>query len=1099
MTRKAISLKDYRPEISKTDWTGESIFRSFFPGKFSSPRIDPDFHLYRGKTIEPIVNATQNVISIEARAGQGKSIIAAQFLQRIRADYAWLQLDSKDRDPVIFVAAILAALLKSFPDLNRSIIFQMTVNREVIAQESDRLAPTLAKDLAAFIKEEFYFVIDDLHLLKDSQGSLSFLKSIIANAPPKLRFILISRNSQEIDAICSNTLHLDNTCLALSHGDVAELFARIFKTPLPAKIITELHRSTEGWIMGLILASHAYTNNFDSRAPLRLKNLVAARPAKFWDYFHTEILTSLSQTQRHNLLCLALLDDIPLNLAESLDLGPDISEFLEYLVRKNFFLRRLEAAQPSYCFHHLFQEFLRSRADAELSQNEQLIILAKSGHWHLRQDRYEHALQYYLKARVYGMAEKILRNVGLMLRGDNRTIFSNEILRLIPSETIKGNAWFSLITAGFYSNIDPPQSKEYLDLAHQKFISQNDEMGELLTLAGLMTYHIGVDCNFKVGEKLLPRAEALYATFEDQFSVAARIQIASVISYGLCYFVGQFERAAQYIEKVIHMAKERGLYDAMALGVMAQGLICSFDGNWQKFKNLIEKSFFLLQSPRVSNINKLGMAALQLNSLAYEGDLVTCNYYRQLIDFLVDPQLLSKTFFGASLVTLDANIAISESRWETAKACLQKGLDTSGSYQSAHMQSIYWGRYAFIHALQNNSKKALKAVEKSSQLREQVGGTFYAICNNLNTASIHALLGNYKIAEDLLTKIIKNVKSIGPSSIILSAHAHRAFALLKDGRTADGLEDLRKFIRLLKQYNYPYFHNYSATIMQELLTTAMVNDIESEDALWIGKKYLRLVISPAGNHVPLLQINTLGRLEIKIEETARITFGDLTKNQRELLALLISSSPGKGVPHSNIREAFWPESSAEKMRSKLDNLFSRLRKVFNTLLAPYSANNYLSTEKGFIRLLNCQIDANIFENDVRQGGRHMKKQEFSQAGNAFLRALNLYAGEFMPGVYLNDPAAYFREDLQNSFIEASLCLARILSGTGRDMEAIQVCQKAILCDPSNEPMVKMLFDLFTRNNDTVQAKKTLTNYHKALEDDGFSIQEIEDIIETIGD
>lgn len=1095
MLQDTVFLSDYNLKSRKTDGAGEIIFRSFFPGKFSPPRIDPNFHLYRKSTIEKLIGSRHQVIFIEARAGQGKSVVAAQFLQRIKANYAWLQLDLADRDPIVTITAIFAALMRAFPGLNKSVLYDMILNNELIEQESDRLAPALINDLNPFLKEDFYLVVDDLHLLKTSEKSLNIIESIISKAPAKLRFIFMSRNSSFAGAISKKkVLHLDNASLALSQSDIAELFAKIFKTPLPAKIVAELHQITEGWIMGLILASHALSNNFNFRQPGRLKKLVASQPGRFWDYFHSELMLSLSYADRRNLLSLALLDDIPLGLAECLSLTSDVFNFLEYLVRRNFFLRRLENTPPSYCFHHLFQEFLRGQALKELSVKEQRIIWAKSGRWHLQQHRFEQALHYYLKAQSYTMVERILQRFGLQLKAANRPAISIETLKGIPPEIVKKRAWLCLTAAAVYSTIDPVQSKGYLDTALQNFILQENESGEILTLAALITYHVGVDCNFRAGKALMPRIESLYAVIGEKISVAARIHIASAVAYGLCYFEGQFERAALYTKKIIQTAQKRGLYDAMAMGVIARGLICNFDGNWNGFETLIEESFFLLQSARVNNINKLSIIALQINALAYQGDLVICNFYRKLIELWVDPELLSKTFFGAVLIFLDANIAVAEGRIEEAKIYLQKGLEAGGINLSTHMQSIYWGRYAYIYAMQKDSEKALEALEKSSQLRNEVGGAFFDISNKITFGSIHTLLENFDTAERFLSGALSEIESIGKSPVIISVFAYRAFARIKNGKKSDGLEDLKKFLSLFKQFRYPYFQNFNSTVLKELLTIARLQNIEPEDTQWIGKKFLRTTILENGEHIPLLEITTLGRLEFKIEGIAKISFGDFTRNQRELLALLISDRSNKGIPYTAIQEAFWPNSSEDKMRSKLDNLFSRLRKVFNTLLAPYSANHYLSMEKGYVHLKNCNIDADIFKENVKQGKRHLKRNEFWQAGNAFLRAYFLYAGEFMPGVYLNDPAAYYREDLQHHFVDCSIHWAGLLSASGSVTEAIQVCQRAILCDPGNETLVRLLYRLFSQSNNPVQAKKIIINYRRVLKEDGFSTEEIEEVI-----
>ncbi len=1093
MSTKAIARKIHR-SAENSDGLNATLFNAFYPGKFMAPRFDPSFHLVRKKAIETVINTSKRVILIEARAGQGKSIFAAQFLHYSNGSFAWLRLDENDRDPVVFISALIASIANSSAVFKQSVLYEMALKGEIQEKEIERLVPTFHQILISIAKNGFYIVIDDLHLVKNSPVVLRFLTTLVSGGPKNLRFILISRSVIDLSSISANALYLDNLFLALTHSDIANLFTHIFKTPLPPETIDVLKQNTEGWMMGVILASHALTDNFSSLLLPGLKHTLTFEPGKFWEYFETEILKSLSPCQRHLLMVLSLLDNIPLELAESLQLVPDIKEFLEFLIHKNYFLSQTEEQPPTYAFHHLFRNIISKRAQQELSERKQQIILAKCGKWYLRNNVPEQALQYYLKARTFGIAERIFRKAGFQLLGANRIAALAKSLSTIPDEIVAARPWLSLFKATIYYTSDPVKCKKFISQANQKFIEKKDALGELYTIAAMIPYHIGVDCDFKQGQTLLPRAEYLFVQLAEDVSVAARIQIAIAIAYGLCYFVGQFERAAEYTTRVIQMAKERGLYQAMAAGLVARGLICSFDGNWRDFKKRIEASFLLLKSPRVSSISKLGLIILQINLLGQEGNLPVCLRYRQEIDAWINPKLILNTIFGSMLTNFDASVAVYEGRFEDAEACLLKGLDAGGSNQSAHVQSLYWGRLAYIYALSGNSSKACHAVKKACDLREKVGGTFFEVGATILKGAVYAMIGKHDPAEKELSTAISEAHEMGSIAVVMTAYAHRALVRMENNRKEEGLRDLKYFLQILKDFEFPSLQLCGSALLKKLFAAAVAENIQPVEAVEFAKKFLRLSMTPEGDPIPLLEINTLGVLEIKIEGKVKITFGELTKNQRELMALLISASSANGIPHSVLHEAFWPASSAEKMRSKLDNLYARLRRVFNTCLAPCKAHYYLSMEKGHMCLRNCIVDANQFRDDVRNGIRHMKKFEFWQASNAFLRAALLYQGEFLPGVHLNDPAAYYRDELQTQFILCARNWGQILLGSGNPEEAIQICRKALQYEPTNEDLVRFVYRILMQNNDAVKAKKTLSDYQKALAEDGFSTRDIKEIM-----
>ncbi len=1071
-------------------------YNTFVPGKFRPPRIDPALHVFRNSTLRayfPPDALNPKIIMIQARAGQGKSVFAAQFLQHSKSNFSWVQVGAEDRDPVVFISAILTALMKSMPELEQSVLYQSILSGEMAEAEPTTLVSILVNEIKPLLKNNFYLCIDDLHLLKKFEVNLTFLNVLVDRSPPALHFIFLAREPVALTLSREKTLYLSNSDLAWSNKDVATLFTRILKKPISSDTLAELQKITEGWVMGLILAGHILSNSSNNPSSKRLNRRIVDEPNRFRVYFSNEILDSLNHKQRHAVLLLALLDHIPVELAASLDLVPDIGAFLEDLVQRNFFLQRLEDSTSGYKFHHLFQEFLKARAAEELPLQERRRMLALAGRWHLRQNRHEQAIHYYLQANAYGMVEKIVRTVGLHLIATNRVITIKETIDKIPRKVIQTHAWLSFFVATVYSEKDPLGSKIYLEQALSMFIDRQDELGELFVLTSLMTYHVGIDSQFEKGRKLLSRAEALYAKMSDKLHRAAYIQPAYSIAQCLTFCACRLSRAATYTDAIFHLAWKKKLDNAMAGAVQARALIYMCRGDWDTYIEDIEQSLFLMQSPRVSNLNKLYLHLAQFVFLAMSGDFRTYRHYKILLRNRQDVGLLINTMVASTILIMDIKIALAEGRLEEAMQLVYQGMASVGGGMTAHIQAHNMAYYAYLSALDGQTGNAVAAVVKSAALRKEAGGPYHEISGNILLGGAYALCGHYKEADAILKQAICDSRAMGLVLLNASAYAQRAFLRLTTKHIQEALEDIAVCLKIMKRDRRVTLFAWNPHVMLTILKAAVVHKVEAKYALKLAEQRLQISLSPYGEQIPLLEIVCLGGLQLKLESEVEITSAELTSFQRELMALLAGATDNS-VLHSRLQELFWPGQDSGKNRNRLDRQLSRFRKILDLLLAPHFAKNYISVDKGVVRLHHCRIDANRFMDDILQGKHHLAKQKYWQAGTAFLRAHHSYTGEFMAGVRLRGRLASIREKLHRSYLENAQLLARIMIELQYFKEAIQVCRQALEHDPAYEALVKLLYNLRIQGKKPLKARQVIVDYQNALRQDGFCEMEIKEIM-----
>ena len=118
------------------------------------------------------------------------------------------------------------------------------------------------------------------------------------------------------------------------------------------RVVAELHRRTEGWVAGLILAG---------RSGGRLGGLAPASSAHF-EYLAEEVVSTLPETRQQFLIETSLLDRFSPHLAAAVTGSADAEGMARDLVADHLFTSRLDVEGEWYRYHQLLQAFLRRRS-----------------------------------------------------------------------------------------------------------------------------------------------------------------------------------------------------------------------------------------------------------------------------------------------------------------------------------------------------------------------------------------------------------------------------------------------------------------------------------------------------------------------------------------------------------------------------------------------------------------------------------------------------------------------------------------------------------------------------------------------------------------
>jgi LuxR family maltose regulon positive regulatory protein len=128
---------------------------------------------------------------ISGRAGVGKTALAADFAASCKRRVAWYKVDAPDGEFGVFMDYLAASIGQQRPSFNERAIRSAAarVKSEDIPLFSERFVFELIDDDS----EPLLIVIEDLHLVCDTDWLVPFLDRFLQLAPPNVHILITSR------------------------------------------------------------------------------------------------------------------------------------------------------------------------------------------------------------------------------------------------------------------------------------------------------------------------------------------------------------------------------------------------------------------------------------------------------------------------------------------------------------------------------------------------------------------------------------------------------------------------------------------------------------------------------------------------------------------------------------------------------------------------------------------------------------------------------------------------------------------------------------------------------------------------------------------
>jgi len=1073
--------------------------------KFYPPHIDESQSLLRTHLLTtrlPHKKHNKKIIVIEAQAGQGKTTLVSQFLDYNKNTYIWYQIGPEDSDPVLLLSSLLTNLTNNLTAFDSPQLTTILNEGSVGPLDLTRCANILLKDLDRTLSEDIYLVFDDLHRIEYGALTNSLLEHIIDTSPPKVHFIFVSRKPLELKSKIlrngSQVAYVNTGDLALNNEEIEDLCNNILNKEISRQDAIEIQKITNGWIMGIILASHPISGR--SSFWLDAANTTPSdnrSPGHMLEYFQEEIFDQIPEKLHTPFLELSILHEIPADLATEITAIENFSQVLFEMSKANFFIYSLDDEQHVFRFHHFFQEFLQKRARTQLTPSDIKNIYNHEARYYLERDMTEKALTCYKNGGDFETMEKILQERGMSLIARNRTITILTLLQSIPEETLFKYRWLTLYVGLLRIDFDPQSTLKFFNQARQRFIEAGEEVGELIALSQTIYFHFVISGQYNVGSELLQRTEILLEKLKTTLPVPIIIMAARNLASGYCFFNGNMEKAHHFITVATTLASRHNIRNFIASTRFIQGYIELLSGNRAKYLREAEICFSLFNDHLVGESNKLTMRVMNLCFLSMTGAHQNFFQRQEALQKSIDSKVIDQTVAAPYLFIWGSSSLFSEGKTEQGLALLTKGFGKTSTASTDHMhsQTLQW--QAFGKILTGKKERALLLLQGSTELREKAGGPFYIAFHDIIAGAIFTRSTMFDEAQERLERGLAIAQSIPSTFLTICALMNRSYFKYTSETPEAAVDDLEAGLSLMKISGYDHFWSWEPIMMTTLLGFAVKRDIEKNFAQSIAQKRLNINFSDDGEPIPLLKFTLLDNFELSMKGEVLFQAKDLTPFQRELLGLVLTAK-GQRIPQDKVQLELWPDNSPENARKSFDTLLARLRKLITPSL-PVHIKNYLYIQKGILCLANYEIDGLEFIEAARIGLSHSKNGDWLQANIAFQTAFSIYKGVMPEDIFKSEQVLSYSDQLTHLLVEFSTVWAVNMTQTGRSEEAISLIEHILLINLLEENLTTLLYKLYNRNNNPLKARTTLERYRTALTKAEYTEEEISEFLDEITD
>lgn len=987
--------------------------------------------------------------------GSGKTALLASFVDERSFKSIWYQVDPDDGDPSAFFANLTAVASTG------SCTGALTL--PTFTPDAGFSLPTFAR---LYFRALFASTPDLMIVLDDYQEAPidcplhEIVRVAIEQVPAGAHIAVASRSHpppsmarcQANDAV--RVIGWDQ--LMLTADEVIGI-ADIHDAVLDQHAAEEWRERCGGWAAGLRLLLRP-------NMPPRARIAYAESSTVLFDYFSQEVFRELPEAFRSDLLRLAFLPRIPVDVVNQLAGSTRTQNELATLARDNLFTTlSMESGTTTYRLHPLFRDFLIHRARSDLSEAEVLARQHRAAATLEAAGLVEEAAQVLVDARSWDhLGRLVLKHAGrLMAQGRQLTLA--QWTNRLPPTCLDTEPWLRYWQGASRTLHDPATARVSLGRAFDLFAGRQEREGMLLAWSGVVDCIHQIAADFRSLDEWIARLEALLRA--DQSFPSPQVEARVTFSM----FIALSFRQPQHPD--LSTCRER--LDAIAR-VAPDPMFCllarfhlTWDQIWQgdlhaagaELEKLRRETQRLPISPFVKLVGHFADATYAL----YTGQVQRC--FGSIESALAIAESSGIHSWDAVLLGQGAALALSDGDLARGLAFARRRAamikPTHEEDESLHHAIAAWSCW-----LTGARAEALTHVRLGNGCVGLLGVPHFNALHHLAVAVVSFECGE----PDAALGQVGAGRALGLSTrnpmIGWMADLLEAYMRLRRGEDATAL--LESCMSVGKRCGYRHFFFWPRHAAALVCFRALESGIHADYAIELIRTG-HLAPPPEAlesDRWPWpVTVRTLGTFCVEVRGSP-VTFKG--KAQRAPLALLkvLIALGGHEVAETSIVDALWPDSDGDAGKQALATTLFRLRRLVGA--------EVLKRHDGHLSIVTaeCWVDTQAVERLLRS------KVDDPRAIAEWVK--RLYAGPFLRGEDDASWALPLRERLHVAVVKKIAAAAAVALGQGRIASARMIYEVGLDIDDLVEEFYRGQIRCYMANNEPSLVASAYQRCRRAL-------------------
>ncbi len=1072
---------------------------SDYPVQIEKVQAPPlrDETLARGRLLDWLhVHVHRRAVLVLAEAGYGKTTLLADFTRRTRVRVSWFRLDRGDRDWLGFIAHLVAAFRIHQPDF-APITHSMIREASAAIPSRDALLDTFIRELGDLPAEPAALVFDDFHLVDDSQEARVIVRELLARAPERLTFVLISRTTPSLPFARLRALgevsELRTSDLRFAPDETERLFRETYALNLEPAVVAELSRRTEGWVASLQLVRAAIRDRNQSEIRAFVRSLSGAE-GDLYDYLAEEVVGELPGEMQQFLMRTSLLEVIEPTLGSVAGgvLPDQTRRAIEEGELLGLFSRTGPNTRDQVRAHPLVRDFLQARlrrsigAEAVIDIHRAVAVAAEAIDWRI-------AGHHYLASGDLDDARRVLASAIDTILATGAYAAAEELVTALPATDHPDPNVLVVL-----SRLAQQRGESSLgrDLAEAAYSVHSASPAVAVTLLSARLLAGDIDGAATVAADLAVRGQTPDAVAMGQ---AIRLILETSLA-------GDLAATGVALESTIEIFRRHGDLHYLGVGLSNLGYVRKAQGHARAAMEAANESIAALEAtsagtelvsarllrawslahlgdlPRSRTAVKEAAAAArgdQLVEVAYEASEIEAFYGEpdEALRLLaaVSEQISGATDAGEQALVPQIHAQIALGRLDEAGVGV--GQLRSGTLRSA---CAFEARRRLAVALLSTLQAKPDAVTLAEAARTwaaRQGAHLWARVARIVVAA-HS--------EDTLKAVSRAEGAHDPATLSMAADVLAARLDWVDGPTLQIVFDEAR--RRPERWREPLRRVLSSLGGRPQAAAAtLLDEVGALEDVALLRRHART--SRSGSYpqgagrslarrlAPRALIEDLGRVQITIGDRT-VDGSSIRRKVLALLCLLLTKNRFSAT-REEVLEAIWPDLEPDTALNSLNQTVYFLRRIFEPEFTEDTTPGYVGQDGETVWL-----DLELVRSRSRNCRELIRSMSSSPDPGAVMDLAREYHGRFALDFLYEDWTASFRDSLHASYLRIVEAALHEDMDSGHYGRGIQVAQLAIDAEPEAEELQLALTRLYRLSGSLAAAAEQYEHYARSQRDLG---------------